>query len=94
MIVLINVNLQIAQAKAEALRSEIKLLRLEHQGESLGSITSSFGVACFPEHGQTLQELVAVADAALYQAKKLGRDRVVTPEQMTTTNPELNHSDR
>lgn len=94
LVILVGANLAVTQARAEALRSGVKLLRLEHQGESLGSITCSFGVASFPEHGQTLGELVAVADAALYEAKKLGRDRVVTSEQMTATNPELNHSDR
>lgn len=94
LVILVGANLAVTQARAEALRSGVKLLRLEHQGESLGSITCSFGVASFPEHGQTLGDLVAVADTALYEAKKLGRDRVVTPEQMTATNPELNHSDR
>jgi diguanylate cyclase (GGDEF)-like protein/PAS domain S-box-containing protein len=94
LVVLVGANLAVTQARAETLRSGVKLLRLEHQGESLGSITCSFGVACFPEHGHTLGDLVAAADAALYEAKKLGRDRVIIPEQMTTTNPELNHSDR
>jgi len=94
LVILLGADLEMTQAKAEMLRSEVKLLQLEHNGQSLGTITSSFGVACFPEHGQTLPKLVAVADAALYEAKRLGRDRVVTPELMTTTNPELNHSDR
>jgi diguanylate cyclase (GGDEF)-like protein/PAS domain S-box-containing protein len=91
LVILVGANLAVTQARAETLRSGVKLLRLEHQGESLGSISCSFGVACFPGHGQTLGELVAAADAALYEAKKLGRDRVVAPELMTATNPELNH---
>jgi len=64
--------------RASYLRSGIKSLRIEHDGQMLGSITSSFGVACFPEHGQTLQAVIAAADAALYRAKASGRDRVIS----------------
>lgn len=37
----------------------------------------SGGVAAFPEHGSTAEELLRAADQALYQAKALGRDRIV-----------------
>lgn len=93
LVVLAGANLAVTQAKAETIRSQVKLLQLEYEGKSLGSITCSLGVACFPKHGQTLQDLVAIADAALYEGKKLGRDRVVTPEQITTANPQLNNAD-
>jgi diguanylate cyclase (GGDEF)-like protein len=42
-----------------------------------GTITLSFGVAEFPAHGDIGETLIAIADAALYQAKRDGRDRVV-----------------
>jgi diguanylate cyclase (GGDEF)-like protein len=42
-----------------------------------GTVTLSFGVAEFPVHGDTGETLIAIADAALYQAKREGRDRVV-----------------
>ncbi|MGK7903306.1 MAG: diguanylate cyclase [Hormoscilla sp.] len=64
--------------RAQMLRSGIKSLRIEHDGQLLGSITSSFGVACFPEHGLTLQAIIAAADTALYRAKASGRDRVIS----------------
>jgi diguanylate cyclase (GGDEF)-like protein len=38
--------------------------------------TVSIGIAAFPTHGETLEELVCVADDALYAAKRNGRDRV------------------
>ncbi|HHL34823.1 MAG TPA: diguanylate cyclase, partial [Desulfobulbaceae bacterium] len=37
----------------------------------------SVGLACFPHHFRTGEEVVAAADSALYQAKNSGRNRVV-----------------
>jgi len=42
-----------------------------------GKVTISIGTAEFPEHGDSPESLIAMADAALYQAKDEGRDRVV-----------------
>ena len=39
--------------------------------------TISMGVAFIPEHGSKLEHLIAIADSALYQAKRQGRDRYV-----------------
>jgi diguanylate cyclase (GGDEF)-like protein len=39
------------------------------------SVTASFGVAAFPRHGATGEQLLVAADQALYVAKGLGRDR-------------------
>lgn len=39
-------------------------------------VTVSLGISSFPLHGQTADELLRTADNALYQAKRLGRDRV------------------
>lgn len=41
------------------------------------TITVSAGVAVFPEHASTMEELVDAADRALYAAKQSGRNRVV-----------------
>jgi diguanylate cyclase (GGDEF)-like protein/PAS domain S-box-containing protein len=65
-----------SQARAERLRSKMRALTVMHQGRSLGMITISIGVASFPEHGVSPKELMAAADAALYEAKRAGRDRV------------------
>jgi diguanylate cyclase (GGDEF)-like protein len=39
-------------------------------------VTTSIGVAAFPEHGQDLDEVVHAADQAMYRAKREGGDRV------------------
>jgi EAL domain-containing protein (putative c-di-GMP-specific phosphodiesterase class I) len=59
---------------AEKLRSSITVpAEISHRQLT---VTASMGVASFPEDGQTPDELLACADAALYRAKELGRDRV------------------
>lgn len=51
-----------------------------------GSITASFGVAEFPLCAATARELVAVADAAMYEAKRGGRSRVERATCHTESN--------
>jgi diguanylate cyclase (GGDEF)-like protein len=43
-------------------------------------VTVSIGVAELPQHGASGKELLEAADAALYQAKREGRDRVAVAE--------------
>jgi diguanylate cyclase (GGDEF)-like protein len=45
--------------------------------QPLGKVTLSLGVASYPEHGQTVEEILDGADKALYFAKKTGRNRTV-----------------
>ena len=62
---------------AELLRKEIKNMKVHFRGQLLPSITLSFGIAAYPDHGLDTIELIRVADKALYTAKEEGRDRVV-----------------
>jgi diguanylate cyclase (GGDEF)-like protein/PAS domain S-box-containing protein len=71
-----------AAIRANALRSEVKGLRLHYKEQSLGQLTVSVGVAAFPEHGSTAEELLKIADQCLYESKARGRDAVtVAPPQ-------------
>ena len=44
-------------------------------------LTLSFGVARWPDDGAALRELSAAADAALYEAKRLGKDRITYADE-------------
>ena len=44
-------------------------------------ITGSFGVASFPVHGFSAEEIIRVADAGMYVSKHAGGDRVSTAEE-------------
>ena len=50
-------------------------------GETIGAITLSVGVASY-EFGESINELVKRADAALYGAKGASRNRVMTQAEM------------
>jgi diguanylate cyclase (GGDEF)-like protein/putative nucleotidyltransferase with HDIG domain len=49
------------------------------------NITASFGIAVFPVHGTTPQELVRLADAAMYLSKNQGGNAISTAEQFSPT---------
>jgi diguanylate cyclase (GGDEF)-like protein len=66
-----------AADRAELLRVEVEKLSLESSGLPLDAVTISVGVAQFPTHGRTWEELLHSADRALYEAKSAGRNRVV-----------------
>jgi len=70
-----------AQALAERLRLWLSTdpMLQEHL------ITGSFGVASFPVHGFTAEEIIRVADAGMYVSKHAGGDRVSTTEQPEDT---------
>jgi len=63
---------------AERFRKNLRALELPHEGSEKGVVTASIGIASYPgaliERSET--ELLRRADAALYDAKAAGRDRV------------------
>ena len=79
-LVLPDSSLEIARQRAEYLREEIKHLNVRHNGQPLGAISLSLGVAVFPDHGLTGDVVLKAADVALYLAKREGRDRVVVAQ--------------
>jgi diguanylate cyclase (GGDEF)-like protein/PAS domain S-box-containing protein len=70
-----------AALRANTLRAEVSKLELEYKNHSLGTVTLSIGVATFPMHGATSEELLKVADQCLYRAKAGGRDLVIVATQ-------------
>jgi len=71
---------EFATAMAERIRAEVAALRLSYEGQAL-RVTISIGVSGGP--GTDLKQLTANADAALYRAKRNGRDRVHRSDEPT-----------
>jgi diguanylate cyclase (GGDEF)-like protein len=78
-ILLPNTKAADAATLAERLRQAIESQACSAQGIQM-SVTASIGVAAYSEEALNLDALLRRADTAMYQAKRLGRNRVVLPD--------------
>lgn len=81
LVVLPNASLEAARERAEQWRGSFEALRV-YSGHELLQTTLSFGIAAYPQHGQSGDEVIQAADKALYAAKAAGRNcvAVYTPD--------------
>ncbi|MEG4589414.1 diguanylate cyclase [Microcoleus sp. MOSTC5] len=88
--ILPNTDAAGAIAVAESMRQAIRQLAVPHEQSDVSAIvTVSMGIATvIPSLATSPDELVALADRALYDAKRQGRDRYTSANQMTA--PEVN----
>lgn len=75
-VVMPGAPLEIATHRAEEWRLAFGLMSVQYQGATLQT-TLSAGVATYPQHARSAEQLLRAADQALYQAKQTGRNRVV-----------------
>jgi diguanylate cyclase (GGDEF)-like protein len=77
-VVLPNTDANGAACVAEIIRDRVRDLRIVHAKSAVSEyVTLSLGVACcIPAPMSQPETLIAIADEALYRAKKTGRDRV------------------
>ncbi len=65
-----------AYVVGEKLRKDIAALSIRVNDRSVRT-SVSVGLVAYPEDGATVEELMAAVDAALYEAKRSGKDRIV-----------------
>ena len=75
-ILLPNTNSEEALFNAERIRKAVEEKDFELNSTETGKVTISVGVATFPNHAETPQELIEHADKGLYYAKEHGRNQV------------------
>jgi diguanylate cyclase (GGDEF)-like protein len=79
-IILPELGVRSAMERAETLRRRVGELGVRLHGRALREVTISIGVAIYPEHADSGEELLRHTDRALYAAKHHGRNRVVQAE--------------
>jgi two-component system cell cycle response regulator len=79
-LVLSEVSTDGAGKKAEGIRKAVMDLAHAIRQKSLGRVSTSIGVAVYPDHGVDMDSLLRAADEALYEAKENGRNCVVMSE--------------
>lgn len=77
LIILPEASLDVTRDRAEKIRKSINHMDLVHDNKPIKPITVSAGVAVYPEHGASVDDLMRVVDKALYKAKDQGRNKVV-----------------
>lgn len=75
-LVLPKASLETLLDRSEALRRQVKQVKVQVRQGFLGSVTLSAGVAAYPEHGDSAEAILRAAGRALHKAKIEGRDRV------------------
>jgi diguanylate cyclase (GGDEF)-like protein len=76
-VVLPQTGVEGAEMLAERIREAVEALRVPRvRGGGVLRVTASFGVASVPDAASDRDSLVAAADAALYRAKRGGKNRV------------------
>ena len=76
-VILPDTSAQASMLVAERLRKAVMAMVVPSNSEKpLPHLTVSVGVAAFPEHGRSLEEMIQASDKALYESKRNGRNRV------------------
>jgi len=76
-IILPEITAEMAFVRAEAIREQISRLRVQLKGQPLGHVSLSIGLAMYPHPAASMTELLRMADHALYDAKRAGRNRTI-----------------
>jgi diguanylate cyclase (GGDEF)-like protein len=80
-VILPQTDVEGAELLAERMRAAVEGLRIDRlDGEGPLEVTASFGVASVPSTARDKDSLIAEADAALYRAKRAGKNRVARAE--------------
>jgi len=72
-----EMNSSTAFNRTDRMREDVKKLKVHYDNQLLPHIALSIGISEYPANGEDVDDLLRLADEALYKAKQEGRDRVV-----------------
>jgi diguanylate cyclase (GGDEF)-like protein len=75
-IILPEIDESLALERANKIRAAVNSLNIQFKGQSMRKISISVGLAMYPDHANSSDDLIRLADAALYEAKHAGRNQV------------------
>jgi len=68
-----DISDEMLRGLAERITRAIAMVRFQYEGQNL-RLTTSLGIAVFPDHADNVEDLIARADTAMYQAKESGKN--------------------
>jgi len=68
-----------AASVAERIKENLQNFKMEAPDGKMVSVTASFGIVIFPDHGETSKDLFVLADTLMYKAKREGKNLIVYP---------------
>jgi diguanylate cyclase (GGDEF)-like protein len=86
-VLLRGTRLEGARRAAESVRRAIEALRIPLESGGSLRVTASFGVAELDREAHSKNDLIAAAGAALYEAKRSGKNRTVAARPGATPRP-------
>jgi diguanylate cyclase (GGDEF)-like protein len=81
-ILLVDTPHPVAMRIAERIRARVESHLFEADRDATLRLTISIGVATCPNHGESREPLLDMADKAMYRAKSAGRNRVVSSDEL------------
>ncbi|ALX08345.1 diguanylate cyclase (GGDEF)-like protein [Acetivibrio thermocellus AD2] len=83
MVLIRDLDLEKAKCVADRIRCQLEKQNLfSDEGHNMGKATVSCGIAQFPTHSDDIKKVVDYADRALYYAKKIGKNIVVSYDEI------------
>ena len=80
MVIIPETILGVAQQRSEDIRNEFHKMKFLYDNKILDNLSLSIGVAAYPTHGKSAEDIFRCADSALYRAKAEGRNRVIAAD--------------
>lgn len=83
-IIMPGATAEITRDRAQRICDATRRMKITIGSEIFGGVTVSIGVSCYPVNGLRTEDLITMADQALYTAKHSGRDQVRVAEAVIT----------